>query len=124
MENVLVIVLAIIFYLLLKSIMPVIGVRRKNPSELRGHLKDKDKQFIDVRSPEAYKQNHIHGFENIPLSELSSSIEKLERSNEIVLISDSKRQMKKASAKMKRRGFRYVTTVQGGLQSWNEGENK
>lgn len=103
--------------------MPVIGVKHKTPSELRDHMKDKEKQFIDVRSPEAYNQDSIRGFVNIPLTDLSASIQKLERSNEIVLISDNNRQMKKASAKLKRRGFRYVTTVRGGMRTWNEGKN-
>lgn len=101
--------------------MPVVGVRHKTPVELRKHLKDKDKQFIDIRSPVEFKQDHIHGFDNIPLYELSAAVHKLERSNEFVLISDNARQMKKASAKLKRRGFRYVTTVTGGIQDWKEG---
>ncbi|WP_404451496.1 rhodanese-like domain-containing protein [Virgibacillus necropolis] len=124
MENILVVILALAFYLLLKRIMPVVGVRHKTPSELRDQLKVKDKQFIDVRSSEAYNREHIRGFENIPLSELSVNIQKLERSNEVILISDNNRQMKRASAKLKRRGFRYVTTVRGGLQAWNEGGSK
>lgn len=121
MENVLVIIVAAVFYFLLKRAMPVVGVKHKVPAELIKQLKDKDKQFIDVRSPEAYKQGHIRGFENIPLKELSLTIPKLERSNEMVLISDNARQMKIASAKLKRRGFRYVTTVRGGIHDWNEG---
>lgn len=100
------------------------GVRHKTPAELHGQMKDKGKQFIDLRSSEDYNREHIRGFENIPLNELSGAIQKLERSNEIVLISDKKREMKKASAKLKRRGFRYVTTVQGGIQNWNNGANK
>lgn len=100
--------------------MPVIGVKHKTPSELRDRLKDKGKQFIDLRSTEASKQNPVRGFENVPLNELSANVQKLERGNEIVLISNNKREMKKASAKLKRRGFRYVTTVRGGIQSWNQ----
>lgn len=114
---------AAVFYLLIKRITPVVGVRQKTPAELRKQLRDKNKQFVDVRSPEGYKQNHIRGFESIPLYELSANIHRLERSNEIILISDNAGQMKKASAKLKRRGFRYVTTVQGGIQEWKEGEN-
>lgn len=123
MENILVVGLAVVFYLLLKSMMPVIGVKHKTPEELRGRIKDKDKQFIDLRSSEAYNREHMQGFNNIPLKELSGNMDKLERSNEIILISDNKRAMKKASAKLKRRGFRYVTTVNGGLQAWNQGGN-
>ena len=120
METILVVVLAAVFYFLIKRLMPVVGVRHKAPAELRKQLKDKNKQFIDVRPPGAFKQDHIRGFENIPLYELSATIQRLERSNEFILISDNARQMKKASAKLKRRGFRYVTTVQGGIQEWNE----
>ncbi|ASK61025.1 rhodanese [Virgibacillus phasianinus] len=123
MENILVIILAAVFYLLLKRIMPVVGVRHKTPAELKVKLKDKDMQFIDVRPSDAFRQDYIPGFENIPLNELSAGIQKLERGNEIVLISDNPRGMKKASAKLKRRGFRYVTTVQGGIESWQEGGN-
>lgn len=101
--------------------MPVVGVRHKTPAELKKQLKDKDKQFIDVRSADAYSQDPIRGFINIPLSELSAMIHKLDRSNEFILLSDNARQMKKASAKLKRRGFRYVTTVRGGIQEWKEG---
>lgn len=121
METILVVVLAVIFYLFIKSLMPVVGVRHKPAVELRKQVKDKDKKFIDVRPPDSYKQDSIRGFENIPLQELSANIHKLERSSEIVLISDSARQMKKASAKLKRRGFRYVTTVKGGTKEWKEG---
>lgn len=121
METILVVALAVIFYLFIKSLMPVVGVRHKTVAELRKEARDTDKMFIDVRPTETYKQDPIRGFENIPLQELSANIHKLERSSEIVLISDRARQMKKASAKLKRRGFRYVTTVKGGTQEWKEG---
>jgi hypothetical protein len=63
--NYIVIGLVIVFFI--QRMIPTKGVRQISISELKNELKDKNKQYIDVRTPGEFKGNHIRGFKNMPL---------------------------------------------------------
>lgn len=98
--------------------MPAKGVINISTDDLKGMLKDKSKQFIDVRTPAEYKGRHIKEFKNIPLNSLPSKVSSLDKSKEVVLICQSGMRSSKAAKTLKRAGFENVVNVRGGMSAW------
>jgi len=73
-----IILLIVIFFVW--RMMPKKGISSISTEELKGMLKDKSKQFLDVRTPGEYKGRHIKEFKNIPLNTLNSQLGKFDKS--------------------------------------------
>lgn len=111
--------LALLVFLILQRVLPTKGVRHISTHELKEELIDKNKQFIDVRTPGEFKGNNIRGFTNIPLSQLTKQANKaLLKENEVVVICQSGMRSQKASKILKKLGFINVTNVKGGMSAW------
>jgi len=110
--------LFILILFLVNRMMPVQGVRQITTIELKKKLKDQKIQFVDVRTPHEFKSNHIKGFQNIPLYELTERIGELSKEKEIILICQSGMRSNKASKILKKHGFPHVTNVKGGMNAW------
>jgi rhodanese-related sulfurtransferase len=115
--NILIPVLLILF--LVPRLLPTKGVRQITTTELKNELKDKNKQFIDVRTVGEYKGNHIKEFKNLPLHELSNKAGQLSKEKEVVVICQSGMRSNKASKLLKKLGFTNVTNVKGGMSAWH-----
>ncbi|MCM3636170.1 rhodanese-like domain-containing protein [Sporosarcina luteola] len=98
--------------------MPAKGVKSISTHELKPMLKDKSKQFIDVRTPAEYKGRHINEFNNIPLNLLNSKLDKLDKNKEIVVICQSGMRSSQAANILTKSGFTNVTNVRGGMSAW------
>lgn len=59
--------IALFILFIVYRFMPTKGVRNISIAELKNELKDKNKLFVDVRTPGEFKGNHIRQFKNIPL---------------------------------------------------------
>ncbi len=119
MEYINYIIIALFLIFILQRILPARGVRQISTSDLKEELVNKDKQFIDVRTPGEFKGNHIRGFKNIPLHQLSEKANKdLSKDNEVIVICQSGMRSQKASKVLKKLGFTKVTNVKGGMGSW------
>jgi rhodanese-related sulfurtransferase len=81
-------------------------------------LKEKNIQFIDVRTPMEYNSNKIRQFKNIPLASLGQKHGDLSKDQEVVLICQSGMRSNKASKTLKKHGFKKVTNVKGGMSAW------
>lgn len=120
MEYVNYLIIALFLFLLIQRIVPTKGVRHISTAQLKGELKDKDKQFVDVRTPGEYKGNHIKEFKNIPLHQIAQKCEKeLSKDKEVVVICQSGMRSQKASRILKKSGFSKVTNVKGGMSAWS-----
>lgn len=108
---------AIIVFLLLKM-KPTSGVRQLTTADLKKELNDKNKQFIDVRTPMEYKGNHIKQFKNLPLATLHKETGKLSKEKEIVVICQSGMRSNAAVKKLKKLGFTKLANVKGGMNAW------
>lgn len=76
MNSVVIINILLILFLLwivFRRFLPVQGVKQITTTDLKSELKNKGKQFIDVRTPHEFRTGHIKGFKNIPLSKIGSS---------------------------------------------------
>lgn len=95
------------------------GVTTISTAELKNILTDKSKQFVDVRTPGEFLGNHIKGFKNIPLQQLSQKVEEeLSKDKEVVVICQSGMRSQKACKTLLSLGFK-VTNVRGGMSAWN-----
>ncbi|WP_017754101.1 rhodanese-like domain-containing protein [Calidifontibacillus oryziterrae] len=113
------IILGLIIIFLVRKFLPAKGVRQITTAQLKNELKDKNKQFIDVRTPGEYKANNIRGFKNIPLHQLGNQAEsKLSKDKEVVVICQSGSRSNSACKILKKKGFEKVTNVRGGMSAW------
>ncbi|WP_286231578.1 rhodanese-like domain-containing protein [Neobacillus mesonae] len=118
MEYVNYILIGLFLILIIRRILPVKGVRQISATELKNELKDKNKQFVDVRTPGEFKGNHIREFKNIPLHQLAQKSNELSKEKEVVVICQSGMRSQKASKILKNLGFTKVTNVKGGMSGW------
>lgn len=112
------IVIAVIVIYFITRMFPT-NVRNIRSAQLKGELNDKNKQFVDVRTSGEYKGNHIRQFQNIPLQLLEQKINQLSKDKEIVVICQSGMRSNKACKILKKRGFKHVTNVKGGMSAWS-----
>ena len=119
MEYVKFIVFALILFFMIQRILPSKGVRNISTLDLKKELKDKEKEFVDVRTLGEFKGNHISGFVNIPLHQLPQKLNVLTKDKEIVVICQSGMRSNKACKILKKHGFKQVTNVKGGMNAWS-----
>ncbi|MBM7602752.1 rhodanese-related sulfurtransferase [Metabacillus crassostreae] len=119
MEYINYIVIALFVFFILNRIIPAKGVNHISTTELKNELKDKNKQFVDVRTPGEFNGNRIKEFKNIPLHELSQkAVKELSKEKEVIVICQSGMRSQKASKTLKKLGFNNVTNVKGGMSAW------
>lgn len=109
------ILIAVIVLFVAWRMKPAQGVKTISTAELKGMLNDKDKVFVDVRTPGEYRSRSISQFKNIPLG---SDYSKLPKDKEIVVICQSGMRSKQACSQMKKLGFEKVTNVRGGMSAY------
>lgn len=80
----------------------------------------RDFMLIDIRGPEAFKQGHIKGAENIPLSQLlqRDSLDELPEDKLMVIYSNGSSHAAQAWLVMKTAGFDSYM-LEGGFNYWN-----
>lgn len=113
METILLI--AVIAAFLIWRMKPAKGVNTMTTAQLKTVLNDKDKVFVDVRTPAEYKARNVKQFKNIPLG---SDFSKLPKDKEIVVICQSGMRSKQACNQLKKLGYEKVTNVRGGMSAY------
>ncbi|WP_077211031.1 rhodanese-like domain-containing protein [Bacillus dakarensis] len=114
------ILLALVVIFFIQRLIPTKGVKNISTAELKAELKDKNKQFVDVRTPGEFKGNHIKGFKNIPLQQLTTMAnQELSKEKEVVVICQSGMRSQQASKVLKKLGYTNITNVKGGMNAWN-----
>jgi len=108
-------IVAIVVAFLVWRMMPAKGVQSISAAQLKNILHDKDKVFIDVRTPAEYKGRNIPQFKNIPLG---SSFNQLPKDKEIVVICQSGMRSSQACKQLKKQGFERVKNVRGGMSAY------
>ncbi|WP_085993135.1 rhodanese-like domain-containing protein [Oceanobacillus senegalensis] len=112
------IILILIIGVLVNHFMPVKGISNISVQEAKNKFKENSVQFIDVRTPGEYKANHCKPFKNIPLSNLASKLDKLDKKEEVVVICQSGMRSAKAAKILKKHGFKKISNVKGGMNAW------
>jgi len=109
------IVLAAVF--VISRFLPVKDVQNISGKELKSIAGKKEKQFIDVRTVGEYRGNHMKGFQNIPLNELVSKANQLDKNKEVIVICQSGMRSKQAAKVLKKLGFQRIINVSGGMNA-------
>ncbi len=113
MEVVVLVGLVIVF--IAWRMMPTKGIQTISTDQLKRTVNDKDKIFVDVRTPAEYKGRNIGQFKNIPLG---SDFSKLPKDKEIIVICQSGMRSNQACKHLKKLGYDNVTNVRGGMSAW------
>lgn len=110
--------IAILLGIFVQRFIPARGIKQISTTDLKKVLKDKDKQFIDVRTPNEYRGNHIREFKNIPLHDIRKKADTLTKEKEVVIICQSGMRSQNAAKTLERLGFKNITNVKGGMSAW------
>ena len=89
-----------------------------SPAEARPKVEAAYAQFIDVRTKAEYDGGHAYRARNIPLDELETSLDKLEKSEPVYLICQSGGRSKKAAEMLVDAGFPQAINIEGGMTKW------
>ncbi len=110
---------AIAVLLLYRTFAPVRGLKELGDRAFREQLQAAPRKLlIDVREPSEFRNGHIKGATNIPLSQLSSQLNKLPKDKEIFLNCQSGMRSKRAAAILLKHGFKQVSHLKGGMLAW------
>ncbi|MFA9556974.1 rhodanese-like domain-containing protein [Evansella sp. AB-rgal1] len=115
-----ILLVAVLFWFIYQRFVPTKGIKQSNTTKLKQLLEEKNTyQFIDVRTPMEFRNNHIKGFSNIPLNELTTRHTELNQDKEIVVICQSGMRSNKATKILKKQGFTKITNIRGGMAAWS-----
>ncbi|MCK8059086.1 MULTISPECIES: rhodanese-like domain-containing protein [unclassified Fusibacter] len=84
---------------------------------LKDLLKEKNHQFIDVRTPSEFSASKIKGFKNIPLASLNSRKHEIKTDQPVVVICASGARSMSAASMLTKSGYK-VINVKGGMSSY------
>ena len=113
-----IILLIVVAYLAYKMFAPTKGVKQVSTTELKPLLNDRQRFYLDVRTPAEFKGNHIKGFKNIPLQTLNNQLNQIPKDKEVLVICQSGMRSKQAVKLLKKAGYTNVTEVRGGMNAW------
>lgn len=82
--------------------------------------KKKAAVFVDVRTPEEYRQGHVPGARLIPLAELASRIQEVSGNTKVLLICSSGKRSADANIILQQHGFVNTYSVADGMLAWSE----
>lgn len=95
------------------------AVNEITPVEAKARTQQAYAQFVDVRTAEEYNAGHPSRAINIPLAELASKLDRLEKNEPVYVICQTGRRSKEASEILVKNGFPWVFNVSGGATAWN-----
>lgn len=113
------ILIGILIFIIIRRLVPAPGVRHITTADLKNELSNKDVQFVDVRTKGEFKKRNIRGFKNIPLYELPHKTNELSKDKDVFVICQSGMRSNKAAKLLKKKGFKKVTNVKGGMSAWS-----
>lgn len=114
-EWIIIVIIAIFF---INRLIPTKGITNITVEEAKEKINDKNVQCIDVRTPGEYKVKNRPQFKNIPLHELASKIDKLDKNKDVVVICQSGMRSLRAAKLLKKQGFKNIYNVKGGMSAW------
>ncbi len=81
--------------------------------------------IIDIRDPEAYRQEHIMGAVMVPANQLMQvATDSLESIRDIYLMGADDAQLSQAAQSLRDAGYERVTELNGGIEAWKKAGGK
>lgn len=77
---------------------------------------------LDVREPDEFKQGHLQGARNVPLSQLATRLAELEKLKDkpVLLVCQRGNRTRSAAKILKAQKFTALHQLKGGMQAWLE----
>ena len=94
------------------------AIKNVSVNDTQEALKDKNVQFIDVRTIAEYKSGHAKKAINFPLDTLENSLSKLDKNKPVYVICQSGMRSMRGASILENAGFGEVHNVSGGTVSW------
>lgn len=98
------------------------GIPNLSPHAATQLLNDNGAVFVDARDDKEFKAGHIKGARSIPVNQLDKHIHDLEKHKEtdVVVYCDNGMRASRMTGKLKKQGFKKVSTIAGGLKNWEK----
>ncbi|HEY4389901.1 MAG TPA: rhodanese-like domain-containing protein [Paenibacillus sp.] len=110
-------IIVLIAWMLYKRFVPVKGMRNLNlqqfKSEYKGH------KLVDVREVQEFKQGHIAGAVNIPLSQIERRLNEIQKDESVYLYCRSGMRSKQAAKLLSKHGYNQISQLNGGISVWD-----
>lgn len=74
-------------------------------------------QFVDVRSAAEYATGHVPGALNVPLEQVESRVDDLDKSASVILVCQSGKRAQMAAGLLQQR-FQNLVVLEGGTKAW------
>lgn len=113
-----ILLIVFIIWFIVSRFLPVKGIENITSHQAKEKIKNRNVQFIDVRTPGEFKANNRKPFKNYPLAQLSSQLTKLDKNKEVVIICQSGMRSMKGGKILKKQGFDKIYNVKGGMNAW------
>ncbi len=95
-----------------------VGISTISPEEALPAIEAAYSQFIDVRTPEEYAEEHAYRARNIPLDAFNQSLDKIEKNEPVYLICRTDNRSREAADILVNAGFRQAVVIKGGIEAW------
>ncbi len=81
-----------------------------------------DALVLDIRTAADFKNGHIKGAKNVPLSDFAGSVDglKADKSEPVLIYCNSGSTVSRAIKLLKKAGFEKVNNLEGGIAAWKE----
>ena len=81
-----------------------------------------DALILDIRTVADYKNGHIKGAKNVPLSDFASRVDGLsgDKAEPVLIYCNSGSTVTRAIKLLKKAGFEKVNNLEGGIAAWKE----
>lgn len=100
-----------------KQFAPVKGLRNLNAEQFK--KESNGQRLIDVREVHEFKQGHIAGAINIPLSQFHRRLDEIPKGSPVYLYCRSGMRSKQAGRILSRRGYRNAAHLNSGIKAWD-----
>jgi rhodanese-related sulfurtransferase len=104
-------------WMLYKRFVPVKGLKDLNLQQFKSGMKGH--KLVDVREVHEFKQGHIAGAVNIPLSQLNVRSVEIPRDQPVYLYCRSGMRSKQAGKLLSKQGYTQVSHLVGGISVWD-----
>ncbi len=95
------------------------GLVEYNPEDFRKAISEGIHRVIDVRTAAEFRRDHIEGADLITLGRLKRTLDSLDKNSSYLLVCATGHRSRAAAAAMRRKGFRKIGHLKGGMSAWN-----
>ena len=96
------------------------GGQTVSPQQATNMVNREDARVVDLRDADEFRQGHVAGSINIPMSQFAERIAELDKFKDkpVILVCKMGTSASLAGRQLRTRGFDKVARMQGGIQGW------